>query len=486
MKNESPNLSKSADWRQWALLILLLVGMMYGQNLSGDVWWHLKTGQWIVEHKALPFDDPFSYTAKNPVVLHEWGAEVVSWVIYKYIASWALAVFSALLIVAAFAIAFALAVKKSGSSFAAFVVTAAGAAASAGGSEMRPQVYSFLLFAVLMVLLEKWRKSGGRAIWAAVPLIFVWANLHGAFLVGIVVIVIELVAAIISPPGWARQKPNPRLAAAVPIVGVLVLSLLAALVNPNGVQLYVYPLKVLGGSSNTTKVITEWMRPSLNEWTGRALVVLIGLGIVGMVVGRRKVELRDAVCFVFFALAAVVSRRQAVFLSIACAAPIAAWLSGVDVHMRASAKKVLWAILALLVVVLFGWRMHDAWGRSPFDYMNKSEVFPSEACDYILHNKLNGNMFNDYNYGGYLIWRLWPRHKVFVDGRLEPFVGGALEEEYAATNGDEMVWRRIVKKYDIGFAVVNPDVPLAEILSNSPDWDMAYGDEKALVFLRIR
>ena len=159
MKNESPNLSKSADWRQWALLILLLVGMMYGQNLSGDVWWHLKTGQWIVEHKALPFDDPFSYTAKNPVVLHEWGAEVISWVIYKYIASWALAVFSALLIVAAFAIAFALAVKKSGSSFAAFVVTAAGAAASAGGSEMRPQVYSFLLFAVLMVLLEKWRKS---------------------------------------------------------------------------------------------------------------------------------------------------------------------------------------------------------------------------------------------------------------------------------------------------------------------------------------
>ncbi len=494
-KQQNPDISKLRlrYVPAYILMGLLLFGLMFGQNLSGDVWWHLKTGQWIVQHHAFPFNDPFSFTARSPIILHEWGAEIIEWLVYSILSPSALAAMAVMLISGAFLIAFKLAINRSGRLFSAFVATAAGAAASAGASEMRPQVFSLLLFAILVWILHRYHNHGGRLIWLLAPVTLLWANLHGAFIIGLVLIAMETVIAFIVPPDWSKEKRLPRIAAALPLAIVGLISALLGLINPNGKELYLYPIHVVG-NAGTTRLIAEWTSPSFHEMTGRSLMVFMGLAAIGLAFMRRPPKLRDSIYVVFFAAATLLSRRQAVLFAIACAGPVACWLSSAqdetarwlsEYRMRTVVNKAVWGVLILLILVLCIWRISDVNGRNPFDYMNKTEVFPLEACDYILASDISGPMFNDYNYGGYLIWRLWPKYKDFIDGRTEPFLNGAFEDSNAALNcAGPGTWQAIFDKYHINFAVLNPGVPLASVLADRADWACVYADKKAVVFVR--
>jgi hypothetical protein len=475
---------------------MVLFGMFYGRNLSGDVWWHLKTGQWIVQNHALPFNDPFSYTARNPMPLHEWGAEIIEWLAYS-ISPTALAFMSVMLISGAFLIAFAEAFRRSRSLIAAFIVISIGASASAASAEMRPQVFSFVLVAVIMLLLQRYHERGGRSIWLIAPIMMLWINLHAIFLIGFVLIFIEAVAGIISPPEWAINGSSPRLRAAVPLVLIAIVSAALTLINPNGITPYVYPLHVLR-QADAMKYTSEWNPVNLHELTGQSFAVLIALAVLGLTFMRRRPAVRDCICVAVFAIAAMRSQRNETLFALVAAGPITLWLTYSLNRLREklskwmldkAANKTAWAILGILAIILFIWRVSNAQGKTPFDYMNTSEVFPAAACDYIELSNISGPMYNDYNYGGYLIWRLWPKHKVFVDSRMEPFFNGAFEESNIATN--ELVqgyWKKVFAKHKINFAVLSPEDPLAGTLQKQPDWvcvfpDTIFPDTKGVVFV---
>ncbi|MBI2843764.1 MAG: hypothetical protein HYX78_10225 [Armatimonadetes bacterium] len=476
----------------YLLLAVLLLGAMYGRNLSGDTWWHLKTGQWIVEHRALPFEDPFSYTARNPVILHEWGAEVIQWAAY-IISPSALAFMSVALISAAFMLAFRNALARSRHLLASFVVTAAGALAAAGVSEMRPQVFSFVFFAVFVLILQRFYERGGKIIWVLPPIILIWVNLHAIFLMGLVLIAIETAIAVISPPEWAKASARPRLASAGPLAAVGVVSALLALINPNGTAPYVYPFHVLGHPAASSLTV-EWKSPDFHTWTGRSLLALYAMAALGLASLRGRPAARDFVYVAAFGAASLISRRHGALFAIACAGPIAVWLSSAideaasrlaERRLDVLAGRASWGVLAVLVGVLFVWRISDAKGKAPFDYMNTSEVFPSAACDFLEKVDIAGPMFNEYNVGGYLTWRLWPKHRVFVDSRQEPFFDGAFEEwMYASSCAAPGIWQEIFERRGFNFAVLSPSTPLASVLSDRTDWVRVFADDKALIFVR--
>ena len=491
---DQPTVSKRSRLKApvYLLLAALLFGMFYGRNLSGDVWWHLKTGQWIVQNRALPFVDPFSYTARSPMILHEWGAEVVEWLAYRLSPS-ALAAMSVLLISAAFVLAFRNALSRSGRVLSSFLVVAAGASAAAGSSEMRPQVFSFVFLALTVLVLQQYHERGGRILWLLAPLMVVWVNLHSVFLVGLALIALEALLAALAPPKWALGRPFPRFAAAGPLVAVAVVSGLLALVNPNGAGPFVYPFHVMH-DPQATRLTNEWTSPNYHEWTGRSLLVLMGLAAIGLASLPGRPALRDFAYVAVFAVASLLSRRNSTLFAIACAGPIALWLASAESAVRSwlslrslerAADRAVWGILAALVALLFLWRVSDAQGRRPFDYMNMSEVFPAQACDFIAASHLSGPMFNEYNHGGYLIWRLYPQHRVFVDSRQEPFLGGAFEEwMYASNSAGPGVWQEVFDRRKINFAVLSPASALVSVLAERRDWVCVYQDDKAVIFVR--
>lgn len=476
----------------YILIAVFIVSRTYQSCLSGDVWWQLKTGQWITVHHALPFIDPFAKTVTHPIVLQEWAAEVVCWLIYHHISPSALAVMSVLLMSAAFFIAFRMALVRSRNVPASFIVVMVGVSAAAYFTEVRPHVYTAFFFALAVVILTRFHQRGGRIIWLLPPLILVWANFHGGVIAGLALIALETFIALVSPPDWAREHKYPRLAAAVPLLGVFVAAALLALVNPNGTWVYRYSIMILGHSS--VKSINEWASPSFHEAMGQFLIVFFGLIAVGLAMLPRRPSFRDFCYVVCFAAASLVARRNIVFLVIACSAPIALWLScamnqaeswltvrRMAGHVRVAA----WILITILVATSVGIRIADARGKMPFDYMVNSGKFASAACDFLESHKISGPMFNDINYGGYLMFRLWPKHQVFVDTRIEPFIGGAWEDAvnaiYCTSPGS---WQQVFDNYDINFAVLSPCAPLSSVLRERSDWVCVYHDEKAVIFIR--
>lgn len=113
------------------------------------------------------------------------------------------------------------------------------------------------------------------------------------------------------------------------------------------------------------------------------------------------------------------------------------------------------AVVAFVCITTIG-NLNKAASANPFDYMSASKRFPSRACDFILSHKLVGPMFNDYDYGGYLISRLWPKYEVFVDSRQDLFIDGALEDSYRACNCKPLAfWQPVFRKYGVNLVVID-------------------------------
>lgn len=257
----------------YLLLAVPLLGLFYQRTLSGDVWWHLKTGQWIVGHHALPRFDPFSFTATRAPVLHEWAWEVVSWLVYSRVSHAALAYLSIALMTGAFLVTFGLALARSRNALASFIVIALSASASAFVSEMRPQVFACLMFALFVAILERYQRRRTRAIWLLVPMTVIWANFHGGVVSGIALLAAEVAILAISPPGWAREHERPRLRAVLPMLGVFLAVAVAALVNPGGSQVYLHPITIMSHPATSSSANGS---PSFQDRTGRLLLVMLG------------------------------------------------------------------------------------------------------------------------------------------------------------------------------------------------------------------
>jgi hypothetical protein len=138
-------------------------------------------------------------------------------------------------------------------------------------------------------------------------------------------------------------------------------------------------------------------------------------------------------------------------------------------------------IIALGAVSLGGFMVAE---REAFRFKIARHALPVEATNFVLRHNLSGKMFNDYNFGGYLLWKAWPEHKVFVDGRLEVYGQDRTLDNYLKTSAGEKGWDRVLKGYGIDFCVVRADRMIARVLSDSPDWELVYFDYNAAIFVR--
>ena len=469
----------------WGLALLLAVfAINFGRQLSGDVYWHIKAGEWILKHRAFPFHDPFSYTASHDWILQEWAFQVIAWLISR-ISLDLLAWLSFGALAAALAVTYATSLKQA-SPRAAFVITAVAAGVCADMVDMRPQVFGLLAFAVLVAALEKSSRAGkGFPLW--LPLLFVaWANFHSSFTAGLVLLLVECGAVFY----LALRQPDlsGRFAQPVRNLAVTAACALAALINPNGWRLYTFPLRTVG-HGGMTSIIAEWVSPDFRSLAGASLGIFILILIWGLARRERQASTASIARIIVFLSAALVARRLAPFFALACAPAVAGLIAPSLEEMLKSRRMALAAAALAITLLIAGaaFRISDIRGRGAFEYISTQEAFPDRACDFILRENPPGPMFNELNYGSYLIWRLWPRYKVFVDNRNDIFYGGAFDEFMrAAMAGGNSAWRQVFDRRGINLVVLVPNSLLADVLTETPDWQMIYSDDKAVVFSRSR
>jgi hypothetical protein len=461
-----------------------------------DFWWHLKTGDYIVENRELPTNDPFSHTDLSAEGKRErlfltqyWLYQVVLYGSYAAAGFKGVIAFRALILALMFYTVFSRMRKHNINGFLVLVVLSLSLLSFAPGyMNDRPQMFSFLFGSVLLGMMERIREGGKPSI-MLLPMMLLWSNVHGGFVVGDILIGIFAL-------GFLIQHRHDRKKTAI----VLLLSfagIAVSFINPNSYQAFAESFKLL----NTTAMwfIIEY-RSTFDAFAAGSnevlfLWTLILLTLIGMVLSRR-LYLPDVFLFIFTGYISIRYVRNAAFFSV-CMAPMAAYYLDKSVR-RFSLPKAYSPVLKAVVIVLLVGLIYDYSSKSVSSgsplRAEKSAFYPDRAASFIDESGIAGRMFNEYDWGGFLIWRLHPKYKVFIDGRclhepvLQQYISIAKGSKYDLFGIPE--YKAYLDTYNVNF-VLQPlrqkngmTQPLMKRLLDDKDWAPVYLDNQAYVFAR--
>jgi hypothetical protein len=454
-------------------------------RIDTDVWWHLRAGAYTLQHGVIRAD-PFSFTkAGEAWVDHSWGSEVVLHYVWSAGGYGALSMAMGVLCLACAGLVYAMC--WGGTYLRCGAVGFASLTASIFWSP-RPHMFSYVLCALVLYVLFLRRHRGIDALWALPLIMAVWANLHGGFAVGLLLIGGTLIGELLERriPLDGRGSLTPAALRRLAVFGGL--SLVAVCINPYGPRLLAVPFET--GGSSYVRLIEEWMPPDLrvpSYWPfAIALVVLVlSIGASPVRVGWSDGLLVSCATL----LAMLAGRNVALFMIVAT--PV------ITYHLHALCEERGWGVRTLrtasapvvaanvaLIAVALGVvvsRASDSVRDSAFQSAARAAL-PVGAVEYLQEHGVRGRLFNSYDWGGYLIHSL-PDVKVFVDGRSDLY-GDFLVDPYLRIAEAQPGWAEQLDRYEIETALVTRTGGLANVLARDAEWRWAYSDDVAIVFER--
>jgi len=457
---------------------------------DGDIWWHLAVGRYIVEHRTIPSQDVFSYTANGAAWQnHEWLSQVVLYGVFAAGGDRALALLKIVAVCLVFAIATWIGWRRSSSLGAAAIAALAAVPVCRPYLDVRPNVVAFLGTVVLMAVLESSRRSARVPVRAILPALFVvWVNLHSSFIYGLAVL--WLVALL----EWRTR-----------LVGAAAMSTLACVVNPLGVGALTFPFTILDQSHAFWRSeIIEWQRTVLFQELpfnpaafGYYVVAQVLLAAGAAFVDRRRLHRADVGLVAFTLVLALTGRRFVPlfgFVAIPFAATNLATVASAVVPQRILARGD--AMLAAACVPALGVvlshaipAVRDARSVGLFAYLTDEGYFPSLAADFLRANPPAERIFSLYAWGGFMMYRLpgWP---VFIDPRGHTVYPQSLYQEERLVELGDRRWSEVLARHDVAMVLWPTEsfgLPahrvVARALRTSSEWLRIYEDPQAAVYV---
>ena len=452
-----------------------------------DVLWSLMRGDWMASHGRLIDSDPFTSAphVTGPLVNVQWLADLFFHGLDVLGGLPLVITGTALTVALTYTLLLAAAVSASGhlrlSCLAVWLVYVP----AASNLSPRPQTLSYPIFAlfILAVTRAEWRKDT-RLLWLLPPATAIWVNVHGSFFTGLV---------LLGCAALGRMIATRRLYPAKPYLLALGACLLASMVNPYGPGELVYVASI-GNNPIIRDYVTEWA-PTTVSWN-EGIFFFVSVVVLGALMLRspRRLTAFEVLALLVFGGLAWSSVRVIVWWSLLIA-PILARLLGSVLPNRPSFTGrdrpfVNGLIIAgILVVAAFSL----PWTKTALPILPASkrailgEEQPIGVGDYLrTHDPPpTGNMLNSQGWGGYLEWAAWPRHQVFLDGRIE-LHPAQVWYDYLQIVFPTTRWRALLDQYDISYLVLNT-VDQAELVADlrvDPDWRLDYEDAQGVVFTR--
>jgi hypothetical protein len=473
-----------------------------------DTGWHIRTGEWILANRQAPMHDMFSFSkAGEPWFAWEWLSDVVFAGLNSLGGLQAVVIFAILMISATFTALYFLVRRKSNPAVAILVTMVAGAASSIHWLA-RPHLFTLLFLVLFYAALEQVQEGrtrfAGVPILAALPVITIlWTNLHGGFFAGALMVGAygagEMLRLVFSPdagdrPAIWRSARTYFLSAAA--------CMAASLINPYTYHLHVHLAQYLRDPWNSQHIM-EFLSPSFHHPTAIFFEGMMVLGAVAAVQNLRQGRFTAAVLMLVWAHGGLLAARNIPIFMIAAAPPVAAaiqqWLlalPGLNVAgwLRRGAEKFnrvasetaetdampRWHLISLLasaLVVAIIMAPHPPKKfRSEFD----PKSYPAAALATLKADR-TARIFTNDEWGDYLIYRLYPQYKVFVDGRSD-FYGDDFENKYIDVLNVKYGWAKTLSGFGVDTILLPPNAPLTGALKESSKWRVVYDDGIALVF----
>jgi hypothetical protein len=465
-----------------ALLVVLMVLTVRNRFSDPDMWWHLKTGEIIWNTGHIPTTDTFSYTTHNQAyVPHEWLAQLSIYAAYRFggysgMMLW-LCVFGSLLLIGGYA----LCSVYSGNAKVAFPGVMAIWLFSTSGDAIRPQMIGYVLLICELLILHFGRTRSSRWF-LALPLLFaLWVNCHGSFFLGAGIAAIVLACSFLEFRMGLLVSEKWESYRRMMLAAALALSAAALFVNPAGWRQVIYPLDTMFHQSLGTRIVSEWQPLDMSAERGVAFLAMAALLLLLPMLRGVRLRMDELLTFGVSAWLAIHHARL-VFVFGLIAAPIlcrllsGAWESYELQRDRILPNSIILAVSVLAVTLSFP-------GTSVLTRQIE-ESSPVKAIQFLRQSGLNGNLLNDYQYGGYIIWAA-TNHKVFVDGRADVF-------EWTGVLADYNDWATLavdptllLEKYHIGVCLLPIHSPMSRVLTQWLGWKVAYSDNLAVILIRM-
>ena len=443
--------------------------------VDGDTGWHIRTGELVLASGHVPQVDQYSFTrAGAPWFAWEWLSDVL----FARLNSWrgvtAVAAMAGVVLALALALMFLRLLRRGCGLWISLAATLAAASASSVHYLARPHVFSILFYTLALWAVDEDRRKPGRWVWLLVPLTALWANLHAGFVAWLATLALVTVV--------CRSRRYLLLTAACGA---------ASLANPYGWKLHQHVIDYLG-SKWIVEHVQEFQSPNIRS-EGMVVFAVLLLAAVALTWRAEKLE---AVLVLFWGFAAMRSARHVPLFAIAAAPVVASGIAtfwqkfAAQVHVRHAARIAwemgrdlarearitLWLPVSALAVML-------AVPAVGFP----DSIFPRDAVEHNLARLAPAGrmprILTSDQWADYLIFRLYPRQRVFFDGRSD-FYGAALGADYRKLLVAERPWREVIDRYGFELALLPHDWPLSTTLDREPGWRRVYEDRVGVLFAR--
>src|ERR1700722_11875879 len=446
-----------------------------------DIWWHLATGRWILQHHAVPMTDPFSSSGMGkPWIAYSWLFEILIQLSYRTFGYVGIVLYEVLIRLALGVALFHLVRSLLPHFWRAVALTGFSLYAMSFLIGPRPGMLTVLFAIVELDILLSSRRTGRTwGLWMLPPMLAIWANWHIAFVYGLLILGVFACEAIFASMTSDKFISDIRL----PIKYVLLTlfaSFLATFVNPYGPRIYSTVFQYMH-QTRTYGVITEMKAMSFRE-PQHFIVLFLVLG-AAMAIGRRRdTSLLWPVLLSLAAFVAFRSAREVWFLSVVSACAIADNWSPqfADPQRPPLLRDRLLVGVSVLAVLVVGFKHYDvsnSWLEIQID-----GSFPEVASQYIEKHHLSGPLFNHFNDGGFLIWRL-PSLPVSIDGRANVHGDERVAHYYAVWNG-RPEWASDPELSQANIVLARSEAPLTSLLRLDSRFRIAFEDVQAVVFQR--
>jgi hypothetical protein len=465
-----------------ALTFLAIFTMAVRVSVDTDTWWHLRAGQLIVEQGEILREDPFSLTRQGQAWIYPgWIAQVMMFGTFQAFGVAGLNLWTGLMVAIAFAFVwFAMPGRPL---LKAFVLVLATAVSGVYWSA-RPQILSFALTGLFIWALET------RRFWLLPVAMAVWANLHGGFAIGLILIAVYLAGDGLKLLGKLRiaiQEKQEKWRNWRRLAGMGVLSAAAVSLNPHGPAMLLYPLKTVS-IGVLQDYIQEWQSPDFHAIEVQPFLWMILLTAGALAIShKRKHPVELMLVGIFMTLGLMAARNIALFALVAApvlSRHITAILNQIPRPKLASsqiptriARAInlgLLAVLIALATVKVAIPLNSAVIKEALE-----ESLPLNSIRHLSAIDSPGPLFNSYNWGGLIIWELYPEYLTFVDGRTDLFDDEILED-YLTIWRAGPGWEKLLDLWKIQIVFVEKEAPIAEKLLDS-NWQELHRDEQSII-----
>lgn len=492
-------------------LVFLFCGMQGAHTLlgDGDTGWHLRTGEWILAHGRVPDRDIFSFTRfGQPWFAWEWLWDVLFGWLHLHAGMAAVVLGSSLVLGVTFALLFRLARRQS-DALVALVFTLIAAAGSAGHWLARPHLCTMLFTVIFCSELE--RAGDGlhaRRLWLLPALMVLWTNLHGGFLVGVLLAGAYAAgefAVLLRETGDGVRRGSLRRGRNYLVTAAGCGA--ATLINPYGYRLHAHIFQYLADGFYRGNIM-EFQSLNFQSGQARFLEILLVAGAAAAFWQLRQGRTVWPLLFALWAHLALYSARNVEIFVLLAAAPAAEAVSH-GLRRASAARLAPWLRRAVSGCADFAgeWNVWDSGPRWPSTsaaailglglllYAPRPlpscraaydpKIFPVAAASRLEKAGLFAGVFTEDLWGGYLIYRQYPRGRVYIDGRSD-FYGADFARQYIKDMGAQDGWGRQLARYRVDTVLLPPDAPLAGALRQSAAWRLVYDDGVALIFRESR